>query len=96
MKVLITTVPFGEKNRLPLDLLEKSKIEYLINPLNKKLTESELIEMLNDCDAIIAGTDKITEKVMNNATKLKHISRVGIGLDSVDLLEAKKKGIRVS
>ena len=96
MKVLITTVPFGEKNRLPLDLLEKSKIEYLINPLNKKLTESELIQMLNDCDAIIAGTDKITEKVMNNATKLKHISRVGIGLDSVDLLEAKKKGIRVS
>lgn len=96
MKVLITTVPFGEKNRLPLDLLEKSKIEYLINPLNKKLTESELIEMLNDCDAIIAGTDKITEKVMNNATKLKHISRVGIGLDSVDLIEAKKRGIKVS
>lgn len=33
---------------------------------------------------------------MNNATKLKHISRVGIGLDSVDLLAAEKKGIKVS
>jgi len=95
-KVLITTVPFGNKNRLPLDLLEKSNIEYLINPLNKKLTESELAEMVTDFDAIIAGTEEISEKVMNNATKLKHISRVGIGLDSVDLLVAEKKGIKVS
>ena len=37
MKVLITTVPFGEKNKLPLDLLKKSNIEYLINPLEISL-----------------------------------------------------------
>ena len=35
-KVLITTVPFANKNRLPLELLENAGIEYLINPLNKK------------------------------------------------------------
>ena len=96
LKVLITTVPFGDKSRLPLDFLKKSNIEYLINPLNKKLTEDELAEMVTDFDAIIAGTEKISEKVMNKATKLKHISRVGIGLDSVDLLAAEKKGIKVS
>jgi len=96
MKVLITTVPFGEKNRLPLDLLEKHGIEYLINPLNRKLTENELTKMLSDFDAIIAGTDKISKKVMDKASKLKHISRVGIGLDGVDLIEAKKRGIKVS
>jgi len=95
-KALITTVPFGDKNSLPLDLLKKSNIEYLINPLNKKLTEDELAEMVTDFDVIIAGTEQITEKVMNNATKLKHISRVGIGLDSVDLLAAEKKGIKAS
>ena len=39
-KVLITTVPFGDKNNLPLELMEKENIEYLINPLNKKLTEA--------------------------------------------------------
>ena len=39
-KVLITTVPFGDNNILPLDLLDNEKIEYLINPLNKKLTEN--------------------------------------------------------
>jgi D-3-phosphoglycerate dehydrogenase / 2-oxoglutarate reductase len=96
LKVLITTVPFGDKNRLPLDLLKKSNIEYIINPLNKKLNEEELIKMIVDFDAIIAGTEKISEKVLNKANKLKHISRVGIGLDSVDLLAAEKKGIKVS
>jgi len=95
-KVLITTVPFGDKNGLPLDLLEQAGIEYLINPLNKKLTEDELAEMVTDFDVIIAGTEPITKKVMDNASNLKMISRVGIGLDSVDLLEAEKRGIVVS
>ena len=44
-KTLITTVPFGDKDRLPLDLLEQADIDYVINPLNKKLTEDELAEM---------------------------------------------------
>ena len=95
-KVLITTVPFSEKNRFPLDLLEKNNIDYLVNPLNKKLTEEELFNMVADFDVVIAGTESITKKIMENAPKLKMISRVGIGLDSVDLLTAKDKGIAVS
>ena len=95
-KALITTIPFGNKNRLPLELLENNKIDYLINPLNKKLTEDELAEMVTNYDVIIAGTEPITKKVMDAATDLKMISRVGIGLDSVDLLEAEKRGITVS
>ena len=95
-KALITTVPFGDKNRLPLELLENAGIEYLINPLNKKLTEDELAEMVTDFYVIIAGTEQITAKVMDRASNLKHISRVGIGLDSVDLLAAEERGIKVS
>jgi D-3-phosphoglycerate dehydrogenase len=97
-KVLITTVPFADKNRLPLELLEENNIEYLINPLNKKLTEDELIEIVTDfdVDVIIAGTEVISKKVMDKATRLKMISRVGIGLDSVDLIAAEQRGIIVS
>ena len=95
-KALITTIPFCDKNRRPLDLLEKAGIEYLINPLNKKLTENELANMVTNFDVIIAGTEPIKEKVMDNAQNLKMISRVGIGLDSVDLLAAEKHGITVS
>ena len=96
MKALITTVPFANKNILPLEVLDASGIDYLINPLNKKLNENELSEMISDFDILIAGTEPITSKVLDAAPKLKMISRVGIGLDSVDLLSTKKRGIRVS
>ena len=95
-KALITTVPFGEKNRLPLEQLTAAGIEYLINPLGRKLKEDELAEMVSDFDVLIAGTELITDKVMNSASRLKLISRVGIGLDGVDLLAAERRGIHVS
>jgi D-3-phosphoglycerate dehydrogenase len=95
-KVLITTVPFGDRNRLPLELLEAAGIEYVINPLGRKLKEEELADMVSDFDVLVAGTEPITERVMARASRLKLISRVGIGLDSVDLLAAEKRGIAVS
>jgi len=95
-KVLITTVPFADKDRLPIELLEMAEIDYQINPLNKKLTEDELVDMVSDFDVIIAGTEPITAKVMDSAKNLKMISRVGIGLDSVDLIAAEERGITVS
>ena len=73
MKVLVTTVPFGDKDKSPLEMLEANNIEYVINPLNKKLTEDELSEMISDFDVIIAGTEPITKKVFNNANSLKMI-----------------------
>ena len=36
MKVLITTIPFGDKNKLPLEMLDTCGIEYSINPLGRK------------------------------------------------------------
>ncbi len=95
-KALITTVPFGEKNRLPIEQLEAAGIEYLINPIGRKLKEDELAEMVADFDVLIAGTEPITDKVMGRASRLKLISRVGIGLDGVDLLAAERRGIQVS
>lgn len=95
-KALITTVPFASKNRLPLELLEAAGIDYLINPIGRKLKEEELAEMVSDFDVLIAGTEPITDMVMNRAKRLKLISRVGIGLDSIDLLAAERHGIKVS
>ncbi len=94
--LLITTLPFGENNKLPFELLENAEIEYLLNPLNKKLTEDELLENATDFDAFIPGTEPIIRKVIDNSPNLKMISRVGIGLDNVDQLAAEERGIKVS
>ena len=95
-KALITTSPFGENNSLPLKLLKQAEIEFLLNPYRKKLTESQLSELIGDFDVLIAGTEPITDKVLAQAQKLKFISRVGIGLDSIDLISARERGIKVS
>ena len=95
-KILITTVPFGAVDPTPLNQLKAAGLEYVINPLGRKLKEDELAEMVKDFDVLIAGTEPITEKVMQSANRLKLISRVGIGLDSVDLLAAEQHGVQVS
>ena len=95
-KVLITTVPFAERNKLPLELLDGAKANYVINPIGRRLNEDELAEMIVDFDVLIAGTEPITDKVLSRAKSLKLISRVGIGLDNVDLNKAAELGISVS
>jgi D-3-phosphoglycerate dehydrogenase len=95
-RVLITTVPFATYNRQPLDLLEANKIEYLINPIGRKLKEAELAEMIGDFGVLIAGTEAITARVIDRAPHLRLIARVGIGLDNVDLVAARQRGIVVS
>ncbi len=96
-RALITTVPFGAVDPTPLKLLEATpNIEYVINPIGRKLKEFELVELVKDFDVMIAGTEPITRRVMESGRRLKLIARVGIGLDSVDLMAAKDLGITVS
>lgn len=95
-RVLITTVPFGQVNREPLDLLEAAGIHYSINPLGRRLKEDELAAMVKDVGILIAGTEPITAKVMDAAPNLRLIARVGIGLDSVDLHAARAREIHVT
>lgn len=96
MKVLVTTVPFGSKNSLPLEILERAGLDVVINPYNRKVTPDELCGLVKDVDFLIAGTEKISREALLGAKKLKLISRVGIGLDGIDLNFSKSLGIKVS
>ncbi len=95
-RVLISTVPFGDVDRRPLDLLEAAGIDYVINPIGRRLRPEELADMIEGVDVLIAGTEPITAAVMDRAKRLRLISRVGIGLDSVDLHAARARDILVS
>jgi len=96
LRVLITTIPFADKDPGPLRVLKQVGADVIINPLGRKLTEADLAEIIVDVDVLIAGTEPITEAVLERAEQLKLIARVGIGLDSVDLHAARKRGIAVS
>ncbi len=94
-KVLTSPSSMGQVGRQPFDLLEQNGYEIINNPYGRKLTESEVIELASDCIGIVAGVEPLTPKVMDALPNLKCISRVGVGMDSVDLEYAEKKGITV-
>ncbi|MBN1161359.1 MAG: phosphoglycerate dehydrogenase [Dehalococcoidales bacterium] len=94
-KVFVSTSSFAEYDKLPLKLLKDAGILSQVNPYARKLTEDECLKFFGDVDGLIAGTEPLTAEVIKSAKKLKVISRVGVGLDNVDLEAAKKRGIKV-
>jgi len=55
-----------------------------------------MLDLVGDVQVIVAGTEPITRRVLDRGRDLKLISRVGIGLDNVNLCEARRRGIAVS
>tara|TARA_B110000263_G_C15180200_1_gene451191 strand:+ start:559 stop:786 length:228 start_codon:yes stop_codon:yes gene_type:complete len=54
------------------------------------MVKLNLGEIVIDCFAIIAGTEKITNKVIVIVAYLKTISRIGLGFEIVDLMATEK------
>jgi D-3-phosphoglycerate dehydrogenase len=93
--VFISVALFGESDRRPLEILEELKIPCRFNKLGKRMTSDQVIEQIGDATILIAGTEPINQKVLAAASQLKLIARVGTGVDSVDLNEARRRGIQV-
>src|SRR5690349_13837747 len=95
MKALVTAFPFNT-NPSSLERLRAAGLEYQLNPFGRRLTEPELTRLLPGASILIAGTEPITARSIEAAPQLRLIARVGIGLDSVDLGAARKRGIALS
>jgi D-3-phosphoglycerate dehydrogenase len=59
-------------------------------------SEAEMRELLKDVDAIMLGDDPLTGPMIEMASNLKIIARIGIGYNNVDLDVATRKGILVT
>lgn len=92
-KVLTSPSSMGQIGSKPFDLLKSNGYEVINNPYGRKLTEDEVIELADGCIGIVAGVEPITSKVINCLPTLKCISRVGVGMDSINIEYAKEKGI---
>jgi D-3-phosphoglycerate dehydrogenase len=91
-KVSITTVPFAKSNIL---YLEKMGFDVKLNSHNRKIKYDEIYKEVCDADIIIAGTEKYDIKLLSQLPNLKAISRVGSGIDSIDLKYAQEKKIEI-
>lgn len=95
-KLLFTTSSFNLDNFHDRSLIEKAGFEFVFNPYARRLTEGEISSLMDeDVVGMVAGTEPLTQSVINKAKSLKVISRCGIGLDNVDLRAANEQGISV-
>jgi D-3-phosphoglycerate dehydrogenase len=90
------------KKILLADSLDKEAVDKLKSILQFEVTiktgmdESEIIRTIPGFNAVVVrSATKITRKVIEAAAGLEMIVRAGIGLDNVDAVAAKEKGIKV-
>jgi len=78
-----------------IKMLEE-KFTLKINPYNRALTHQEIIEGIQDAEALICLlTDNIDKEVISAAPKLKVISSYAVGYNNIDVEYATQLGIAV-
>jgi len=91
MKVLVCD-PIAAKG---ISLLEQ-RPEFEVVVLPKRLTEAELLPLVNDVVAMLVRSEtKVTRKVIEAAPLLKVVGRAGVGIDNVDVEAATERGVVV-
>ncbi|HWM88464.1 MAG TPA: phosphoglycerate dehydrogenase [Kofleriaceae bacterium] len=93
--VAISTSSFAAETSQPLDLLRERGFEVRINPHGRPLTPDEARALLDGVVGLIAGTEKLGADLLRAHPALKVISRVGVGIDNIDLAAARELRIEV-
>src|SRR5262245_41370448 len=96
-KVLITALTLKNCDGAYLRLLREAGHAVVYpDPWDHQLTEVETAAVLPGVDAVLAGSEPYTAKVLASAPQLKILASNGVGYDAVDVVEATRLGIAVS
>lgn len=97
MKVFISTSSFGKVDKKPMEIMRNYGVHFEMNPHMRTLTEDEITHFLEKGKYIglIAGLEPLNKTAFSKAKSLKVISRVGAGIDNIDLDEARRRGIKI-
>lgn len=94
-KILITAPYMHREKEKILKMLKDYSFAAEWIPVEERLEEDELLPLIGNYDGILCGDDRITEKVIDAAGKLKAIVKWGTGIDSISKEYAESKGIKV-
>jgi len=95
-RVLITCPYLQQSIDRYRDVFVKRCIDIESPHVTQKLKESELLEVIDRFDGVIAGDDEFTAKVLEKGKRLKVIAKWGVGIDAIDMGAARRLGILVS
>lgn len=75
--------------------LEDGDCEMIVADVHERLGEDELLPIIGDIDGLICGDDRVTDRVLAAAPRLKVISKWGTGIDSIDQEAAARRQVAV-
>ena len=85
------------RSKEAMEILEKNGYILELNPFDRTLTEDELIERIKGASALVAGSDKVTKRVLEaGSPTLKIVAKQGVGYNTIDIEAAKELGIAVT
>jgi phosphoglycerate dehydrogenase-like enzyme len=90
-KVLVIAGLFQKAGSARQPLIDAG-FELIDAPTAGPLTEDELIALLPGYDAVVAGMEPYTDRVLASLPQLKAIARWGVGVDAIDLDAATRHG----
>jgi D-3-phosphoglycerate dehydrogenase len=93
-KVISTSLDFGKISRRPVEYLLENQCTFESVQVNAA-AEQDGIKVVKGTDVLIVGLQRISDKVLEAADRLKVIGRCGAGLDNIDLQSAGARGIAV-
>src|SRR3989338_8427462 len=76
-------------------IFDKYQIEVVAPPVVERLSEEQLLKLVEDIDGAISGDDQFSDRVLKAAPRLKVISKWGTGVDAIDLDAAARLSIVV-
>lgn len=93
--IFVTLSTFAEFDETPLRRLRDSGVPYRIHSTGKRITTAELLAGASGVTAVIAGVEPYDRATLAAMPDLRLISRVGVGVDAVDLAAARERGVAV-
>lgn len=77
-------------------MLQDAGLTVVKNDTGSIMDKPAIQQRIADCDGVILGVDPMDRDVIQAAPRLKAIAKYGVGVDNIDLDEAKRRGISVS
>ncbi len=93
--VLIAIDEFASSTNSPIRILESAGFNVLKNYTGNSLDFKKNADLYSKADYVIAGLEPYSSDFFERYKNIKAISRIGVGVDSIDLDSANKNGVKI-
>lgn len=94
--VVNTTRAVRVSGQAAVEALQAAGCQVRHSPKNGPFPEDEVIEVLQEADAVIASMEPYNARVFAACPRLKQVSRCGVGTDAIDMAAATAAGVLVT